>query len=333
MKEQVLVTGAGGFIGSHLVEELVRRGHRVRAFVRYNSSNSWGWLDHASREIRDSLEVVAGDVRDPASVREAVRGCRSIFHLAAVISIPYSYRAPDSYVETNIRGTLNILEAAREYGAERVVQTSTSEVYGTARFVPIPEDHPLQPQSPYAASKVGADQLALSFHRSFGLPVSVVRPFNTYGPRQSARAIIPVVIVQIASGKRTIRLGNLHPTRDFNHVRDTVSGFIAAAESDRSVGEVINLGSGHEITIGDTVRLISEVMGAHVEVEVEEARLRPRGSEVERLLADNSKARRLLGWEPSYAGKEGFRRGVAETVAWFDSPGVRERYKPDLYTI
>jgi dTDP-glucose 4,6-dehydratase len=329
----VLVTGAGGFIGSHLVEELVRRGISVRAFVRYNSQNSWGWLDHSPPEIRKSLEVVAGDIRDPALVREAVRGCRTVFHLAAVISIPYSYHAADSCLETNIRGTLNVLEAGRECGVGRVIQTSTSEVYGTARYVPIPEEHPLQPQSPYAATKIGADQLALSFHRSFGLPVSVVRPFNTYGPRQSARAIIPAIIVQIANGSRTLRLGNLHPTRDFSHVADTARGFLAAAESPAAVGEVFNLGSGHEISIGETARLIAEVMGAEVDIVVEESRLRPEGSEVERLLADNSKARRLLGWEPSFAGREGFRRGLSETVEWFSRGGFLARYKSEIYNI
>ena len=330
---KILVTGADGFIGSHLVEELVRRGHRVRAFVMYNSFNSWGWLDHSPAEIRNSLEIFAGDIRDPHGVREAMKGCGAVMHLAALIGIPYSYHSPDTYVDTNVKGTLNVVQAARELGVEKVIHTSTSEVYGTARFVPITEEHPLQGQSPYSASKIGADQMALSFFASFGTPVTVVRPFNTYGPRQSARAVIPTVITQIAGGARVLRLGALHPTRDFNYVQDTVQGFIAAAEAEQGVGEVVNIGSNFEISIGDTVRLIAEAMGAEVEIETEEVRLRPEKSEVERLWADNAKAKALFGWEPRYGGREGLKRGLAETAAWFADPANLRYYKTDLYAV
>ncbi|GGJ11328.1 NAD-dependent dehydratase [Alicyclobacillus cellulosilyticus] len=333
MGKKVLVTGADGFIGSHLAEELVRRGCDVRAFVFYNSFNSWGWLDESPPEIRKELEIFAGDVRDPHGVRQAVQGCDVVFHLAALISIPYSYHSPDTYVDTNVKGTLNVVQAARDYGATRVIHTSTSEVYGTAKFVPITEDHPLQGQSPYAASKIGADQMAMSFYRSFGTPVTIVRPFNTYGPRQSARAVIPSIITQIAAGKRSLRLGSLHPTRDFNYVKDTVRGFIAAAESEAAVGEVFNIGSNFEISIGDTVSLIAEIMGVEVKVDTDEQRVRPVKSEVERLWADNTKARQVLGWEPEYAGRDGFRRGLAETVDWFTHPENLRRYKAELYNI
>lgn len=330
---KILVTGADGFIGSHLTEELVRQGYDVRAFVMYNSFNSWGWLDSSPEEIRKELDVFAGDIRDPHGVREAMKGCDCVLHLAALIAIPYSYHSPDTYVDTNIKGTLNIVQAARELGIVKVVHTSTSEVYGTARFVPITEEHPLQGQSPYSASKIGADQIAMSFYSSFETPVAVVRPFNTYGPRQSARAVIPTIITQIANGVRKLKLGSLHPTRDFNYVADTVAGFIAAAESDNGVGEVINIGSNYEISIGDTVRLISEVMGVEVEIETEDVRLRPDKSEVERLWADNSKAKRLLGWEPRYAGLEGLRRGLGETVKWFADPDNLKLYKAHLYNV
>ena len=264
--KKIIVTGADGFIGSHLTEELIRRGHQVRAFVLYNSFNSWGWLDRLEPEIVNGLDVFAGDVRDPHGVKKALQGCDLVFHLAALIAIPYSYHSPDTYIDTNVKGTLNIVQAARELDIGKVVHTSTSEVYGTARFVPITEDHPLQGQSPYAASKIGADQLALSFYHSFGTPVAVIRPFNTYGPRQSARAVIPTIITQIAAGERTIKLGSLHPTRDFNYVQDTVRAFIAVAESEESVGEVINAGSNFEVSIGDTAKLIGEVMGVSLEI-------------------------------------------------------------------
>lgn len=330
---KVLVTGADGFIGSHLVETLVRLGHDVRAFVLYNSFNSWGWLDHAAPEIRESLDVFAGDVRDPHGVMTAMRGREAVLHLAALVAIPYSYHSPDTYVDTNVKGTLNVLQGARLLEGIKVIHTSTSEVYGTARFVPITEEHPLQGQSPYSASKIGADQLAHSFHASFGVPVTTLRPFNTYGPRQSARAVIPTIITQIASGARRIKLGALHPTRDFSYVNDTVAGFVAALTSDAGVGEVVNLGSNFELSIGATAEAVARVMGVSIELECDEARLRPQGSEVERLLADNGKARRLFSWAPQYAGLEGFERGLRETVAWFREPSNLAAYKPGRYNI
>lgn len=331
--KKILVTGADGFIGSHLTEALVRMGCDVRAFVLYNSFNSWGWLDKSDKDIRDALDVFPGDVRDPHGVKTAMAGCDVVFHLAALIAIPYSYHSPDTYVDTNVKGTLNIVQAARELGVEKVVQTSTSEVYGTAQFVPITEEHPLQGQSPYSATKIGADQMALSFHAAFETPVAVIRPFNTYGPRQSARAVIPTVITQIASGVKTLKLGSLHPTRDFNYVDDTVNGFLAVAESDRSVGEVINVGSGFEITIGDTVKLIAEVMGADVEIMTDQQRIRPEKSEVERLCADRSKAEELTGWQPEYAGRNGLAQGLKKTVDWFADPENIGGYKTGIYNI
>jgi len=331
--KKILVTGADGFIGSHLVEELVRRGHDVRAFVLYNSFNSWGWLDHSAPEIRKFLDVFAGDVRDPYGVKTAINGCDIVLHLAALIAIPYSYHSPDTYVDTNVKGTLNVVQAARELGVEKVVHTSTSEVYGTARFVPITEEHPLQGQSPYSASKIGADQIAMSFFTSFSTPVSIIRPFNTYGPRQSARAVIPTIITQIASGARKIKLGSLHPTRDFNYVSDTVSGFIAVAESDRSTGEVINIGSNYEISIGETVAMIADIMNVSVEIETDDIRLRPDKSEVERLWADNRKALGVTDWKPAYADRDGLRRGLAETIEWFTKPENLACYKADRYNI
>ena len=329
----VLVTGADGFIGSHLVESLVRQGYKVRAFVLYNSFGTWGWLDRCSSDIKGLFEIFIGDIRDPNGVREAMKGCDAVLHLAALIAIPFSYHSPDTYVDTNIKGTLNILQAARELGIKRVIHTSTSEVYGTALFVPITEQHPLQGQSPYSATKIAADQLAYSFYASFGLPVSIVRPFNTYGPRQSARAVIPTIITQIANGKRLIKLGAISPTRDFNYVQDTVAGFIAALNSEKGMGEVINLGSNFEISIGDTVDLIAEVMNVEVEIISDEARFRPKDSEVERLWADNSKAQHLLGWQPKYAGREGFKRGLIESVEWFTKPENLLCYKAEIYNI
>jgi len=330
---KILVTGADGFIGSHLTEELVRTGHDVRAFVYYNSFNSWGWLDHAEPAIRDGLDVFAGDIRDPHGVREAMKGCDVVLHLAALIAIPYSYHSPHSYVDTNVKGTLNVVQAARDLGVAKVVHTSTSEVYGTARFVPITEDHPLQGQSPYSATKIGADQVALSFHTSFETPVAVLRPFNTYGPRQSARAVIPTIITQIASGRSELELGALTPTRDFSFVQDTVRAFLAVAASDRTVGEVVNSGSGFEISIGDTAALIAEVMGAEVSVTADDARIRPEKSEVNRLFAGTAKITELTGWTPRYGGLEGFRRGLAETAAWFRDPAHLACYKADRYNI
>ncbi|MFH1886747.1 MAG: NAD-dependent 4,6-dehydratase LegB [Pseudomonadota bacterium] len=331
--KKVLVTGADGFIGSHLTEELVRRGANVRAFVLYNSFNSWGWLDASPREITDHLDIFTGDVRDPYGVKAAMAGVDVVLHLAALISIPYSYHSPETFVDTNVKGTLNVVQAARELAVEKVVVTSTSEVYGTARFVPITEEHPLKGQSPYSASKIAADQMALSFHYAFGTPVAVIRPFNTSGPRQSARAVIPTIITQIASGTRNLRLGALSPTRDFNFVKDVAAGFIAVAESEKTVGEVVNVGSDFEVSIGDTVRHIADLMKAEVEIETDEARLRPAKSEVERLWADNAKVRRLTGWEPAYAGLDGFKRGLAETIEWFSRPENLQGYKPHLYNI
>jgi NAD dependent epimerase/dehydratase len=331
--KKVLVTGADGFIGSHLTEHLVEMGVNVRAFVLYNSFNSWGWLDEADPAIRRSLDVFAGDVRDPHGVRQAMRGCDVVLHLAALIAIPYSYHSPDTYVDTNVKGTLNIVQAARELGVERVVHTSTSEVYGTARSVPITEEHPLQGQSPYSASKIGADQIASSFFLSFQTPVTVIRPFNTCGPRQSARAVIPTIITQIASGMKCIRLGATHPTRDFNFVRDTIRGFVSIAECDAAVGKVINVGSNYEVSIGDTARMIADLMASEVEIVSDDQRMRPALSEVERLWADNSRARELAGWTPEYAGQEGLRRGLRETIDWFTRPDNLKRYKADVYNV
>ena len=332
-KTKVLVTGSDGFIGSHLTEALVRLGYQVRAFVMYNSFNSWGWLDQAAPEIKENFEVFAGDIRDPNGVRQAMRGCDKVLHLAALIAIPYSYHSPDTYIDTNVKGTLNILQAARDLGVARIVHTSTSEVYGTARFVPITEEHPLQGQSPYSASKIGADQLAYSFYASFGTPVVIARPFNTYGPRQSGRAVIPTIITQIASGVREIRLGAVSPTRDFNYVEDTVAAFIAAMESEGGLGEGVNFGSNFEISIGDTVALISEVMGRDITVVTDEQRLRPVNSEVERLWADNRKAKELFGWSPTHAGRDGLKRGLTKTVAWLSERTNLARYKADIYNL
>ena len=330
---KILITGSDGFIGSHLTETLVRAGHSVRAFVMYNSFNSWGWLDQSPTDIRDNLDVFAGDIRDPHGVKTAMKGCESVLHLAALIAIPYSYHSPDTYIDTNIKGTLNVLQAARELSVKRVVHTSTSEVYGSARFVPITENHPLQGQSPYSATKIAADQLAYSFYASFGLPVTIARPFNTYGPRQSARAVIPTIITQIANGKKQIKLGAVSPTRDFNFVHDTVAGFIAAMKSDKGLGEVINFGSNFEISIGDTAQLIAEAMNCKIEIITDEARLRPENSEVERLWADNSKAKTLFGWQPNYGGRDGFKRGIAETAQWFARPENLRGYKADIYNL
>jgi NAD dependent epimerase/dehydratase len=331
--KKVLITGAGGFIGSHITEELVRIGCNVRAFVFYNSYNSWEWLDHAPQAIKDSLDMFSGDIRDPHGVKQAMEGCDIVFHLAALIAIPYSYHSPDTYVETNIKGTLNVLQTARELGVEKVIHTSTSEVYGTAQFVPITEDHPLQGQSPYSATKIAADQLAMSFYYSFDTPVTIIRPFNTYGPRQSARAVIPTVISQIASGKRNIKLGALHPTRDFNYIKDTVEGFIAGATSQDAIGEIINIGSNYEISILDTVKCIADIMNVEIEIETEEERIRPEKSEVERLFADNTKAKQLLNWEPKYGGIDGLKKGLTETIEWFANPDNLRLYKAGMYNI
>ena len=333
IKPKILLTGAEGFIGSHLTEALVRDGYKVRAFIQYNSFNSWGWLDQCAPDVKDQFEIFAGDVRDPHGIKEAMKDCEAVIHLAALISIPYSYHSPGAYVDTNVMGTLNVLQAARELDIKRFIHTSTSEVYGTARFVPITEDHPLQGQSPYSATKIAADQLAYSYYSSFGLPVVIARPFNTYGPRQSARAVIPTIITQIANGRKKIKLGALSPTRDFNYVADTVNGFIAALKSERGVGEVINIGSNFEISIGEAAYAIAEVMGSSIEIVTDEQRFRPETSEVERLLASNIKARDLLGWEPNFAGREGFLRGIRKTVDWFCEPCNLAAYKSNIYNL
>ena len=330
---RILVTGADGFIGSHLVEALVREGHAVRAFVFYNSFNSRGWLDYASPEVAGNFEVVAGDIRDPHGVYQAMRNCGVVMHLAALIGIPFSYHSPDTYVETNIRGTLNALQAARDLDVGRIICTSTSEVYGTARFVPITEEHSLNAQSPYAATKIAADQLALSFHQSFDLPVAILRPFNTYGPRQSARAVIPAIIGQVGAGQRKLKLGALHPTRDFTYVGDTARGFIQAAGCDDAIGQVTNIGSGFEISIGDTAALIAESMGAEVEMVSDSERIRPANSEVERLWAATAKAERSFGWNPEFGGLGGFKRGLVKTIEWFTDPANRPRYDATKYNI
>ncbi len=327
MMEKILVTGADGFIGSHLTEELVRRGYRVRAFVFYNSFGSWGWLDTFPKEILDETEIFQGDIRDPNGVREAMKDADAVFHLAALIAIPFSYHSPDAYVDTNIKGTLNVLQAARALGTGRVLVTSTSEVYGTARYVPIDEDHPYQGQSPYSATKIGADRLAESFYRSFDLPVTRVRPFNTYGPRQSARAVIPTIITQLLSGKEEIKLGALTPTRDFNYVKDTANGFIEIYRSDRTVGEEINIATQNEISIGQLAQEIISQINPDARIVCDEQRLRPEKSEVNRLLGSNAKIKELTAWGPGYTLKE----GLAETIAF-----LREnlgRYKADIYNI
>ena len=332
-KLKVLITGADGFIGSHLTEALVRDGYEVKAFVQYNSFNSWGWLDECADDVRGKFETFSGDIRDPHGVKEAVRGCDSIIHLAALIAIPFSYHSPDTYIDTNIKGTLNILQAAKECDIKRVIHTSTSEVYGTAQYVPINESHPIVGQSPYSASKIGADQIAYSFYSSFNLPIVTVRPFNTYGPRQSARAVIPTIITQLASNNCDLRLGATHPTRDFSFVLDTVSGFIKILNSDVGIGEVVNLGSGFEISIKETAELMASIMGVPINFISEDIRQRPKNSEVERLWADNSKAKKMFGWEPRYAGIEGFREGLIQTIEWFRDKKNLSKYKVDIYNL
>lgn len=325
--KKVLVTGADGFIGSHLTEALLEKGYQVKAFTYYNSFNSWGWLDSLPKEKLNEIEMFSGDIRDPNGVREAMRGVEGVFHLAALIAIPFSYHSPDSYVDTNIKGTLNVLQAARELGTERIMITSTSEVYGTAQYVPIDEKHPFQGQSPYSATKIGADRLAESFYRSFNLPISIVRPFNTYGPRQSARAVIPTIITQLLSGKEEIKLGSLSPTRDFNYVKDTVAGFIAIAESDKTIGEEINIATQKEISIGELATEIIRQINPNAHIVCEKQRLRPEKSEVNRLLGNNEKIRNLTEWEPNYS----LQQGIEETICWMRR--YLNRYKIDIYNI
>lgn len=325
--KNVLVTGADGFIGSHLVEHLLEKGYGVKAFVYYNSFGSWGWLDTLPQEKLSEIEIFAGDIRDPNGVRTAMKGVDWIFHLAALIAIPFSYHSPDSYVDTNIKGTLNVLQAVKDLGTEKLMVTSTSEVYGTAQYVPIDEKHPLQGQSPYSATKIGADRLAESFYRSFNLPVAIVRPFNTYGPRQSARAVIPTIISQLLAGKEEIRLGSLMPTRDFNYVKDTAAGFLAVAESDRTVGQEINIATGQEISVGELAETIIGQINPKARIICDEQRLRPEKSEVNRLLGSNAKLKELTDWEQRYT----FEEGIAETTRWMR--GNLGRYKTDIYNV
>lgn len=325
--KKVLVTGADGFIGSHLTERLLDAGYDVKAFAYYNSFNTWGWLDSLPAEKLKEIEVFTGDIRDPNGVRQAVKGVDGVFHLAALIAIPFSYHSPDSYVDTNIKGTLNVLQAARDYNLERVLVTSTSEVYGTAQYVPIDEKHPYQGQSPYSATKIGADRLAESFYRSFELPVSIVRPFNTFGPRQSARAVIPTIISQLLAGKEQIKLGSLTPTRDFNYVKDTANGFLAIARSDKTIGEEMNIATGQEISIGDLAKEIIGQINPRAQIVCEEERLRPEKSEVNRLLGSNEKIKRLTDWKPEYT----FAQGISETIGWMREH--MDAYKPDIYNV
>lgn len=327
--KKVLVTGADGFIGSHLVEALLGEGCRVKAFVYYNSFNSWGWLDTFSKDKLKDIEIFAGDIRDPNGVREAVKGVDIVFHLAALIGIPFSYHSPDSYIDTNIKGTLNVLQACRDYAIERVIVTSTSEVYGTAQYVPIDEKHPLQGQSPYSASKIGADRIAESFYRSFGSPVVIARPFNTYGPRQSARAVIPTIIIQLLNNKKEIHLGALHPTRDLNYVSDICRGFISLAGCNEAVGKEINIGSGTEISVGDLAEELIKLTDSDARIVSEEQRKRPEKSEVERLLCDNGLIQKLTGWNPEVSLKEGLER----TIAWLRDKDNLNRYKWDIYNV
>jgi len=329
LNKKILVTGADGFIGSHLTEELIRRGHDVRGFIFYNSFNSWGWLDYSEKEIKRNLDIFAGDIRDPHGVHQAMKDCDIVFHLAALIGIPYSYHSPDTYVDTNIKGTLNILQAAQALGIAKVLHTSTSEVYGTARFVPITEEHPLQGQSPYSATKIGADKMAESFYRSFNTPVTIVRPFNTYGPRQSARAVIPTIITQLLNGATEIKLGHIHPTRDFNFVKDTVAGFIAIAETPATIGEEINIASGQEISIGQLASEIINQINPAARIISEDIRMRPEKSEVERLLGSNEKIRRLTGWQPEYS----LQKGIHEAIEWFKDTENLQRYKWNTYNV
>ena len=329
---KLIITGADGFIGSHLTEKLVLSGYEVKAFVQYNSMGTAGWLDNCPEQIKGKFEIVSGDIRDPNGIKNAMKGCDTVLHLAALIAIPFSYQSPDSYVDTNIKGTLNVLQSARDLDIS-VIQTSTSEVYGTALYVPIDEKHPLRGQSPYSATKIAADQLAFSFFTSFELPVTILRPFNTYGPRQSARAVIPTIISQIASGSAKINLGSLHPTRDFNFVEDTVEGFIKSINNKKAVGRTINIASNFEISIGEILKLIASLMGEELSIEIEEQRLRPQNSEVERLWGENKKALELLDWSPKYSGVDGLEKGLRKTIEWFSKDENLSFYKPQRYIL
>ncbi|MCK5050764.1 MAG: NAD-dependent 4,6-dehydratase LegB [Candidatus Cloacimonetes bacterium] len=325
----ILVTGADGFIGSHLTEELVRQGYNVKAFVYYNSFNSWGWLDTLPEDIKSKIEIFSGDIRDPNGVRIAMEGCDTVFHLAALIAIPFSYHSPDSYVDTNIKGTLNVLQAAKLLNTERVLVTSTSEVYGTAQFVPITEEHPFQGQSPYSATKIGADRLAESFYRSFDLSVTIVRPFNTYGPRQSARAVIPTIITQLQNGFEEIKLGDLTPTRDFSYVKDTANGFIEIAKSDKTIGQEINIATQSEISIGDLATEIIHQINPKAKIICDQQRIRPEKSEVNRLFGSNEKLKRLTDWVQQYS----LEKGLKETIEWFSKEENLRKYKASIYNV
>ncbi|MCK5312547.1 MAG: NAD-dependent 4,6-dehydratase LegB [Desulfobacteraceae bacterium] len=331
--KKILITGSDGFIGSHLTEKLIKKGYDVKAFVYYNSFNSWGWLDYLSEKTKNNMEIFAGDIRDPFGINTAMKGCDVVFHLAALIAIPYSYHSPATYIDTNINGTLNVMQAAKEHSIDKIVHTSTSEVYGTAQFIPITEEHPLQGQSPYSASKIGADQIAFSFFSSFDVPVATIRPFNTYGPRQSLRAVIPTIITQIATGNRQIKLGAISPTRDFNFVDDIIDAFIKIAESDETSGKTFNAGSNFEISIGDTAKYIAQLMDKEIEIISEEERLRPDKSEVNRLWADNTKIKKQTGWNPKYAGINGFKKGLEHCINWYTDPENLSMFKTGIYNI
>lgn len=327
--KKVLVTGADGFIGSHLTEVLLEQGYDVKAFAYYNSFNTWGWLDSLDKNKLKEIEVFTGDIRDPNGVKEAMKGVDEVFHLAALIAIPFSYHSPDSYVDTNIKGTLNVLQAARDLGTSRILVTSTSEVYGTAQYVPIDEKHPFQGQSPYSATKIGADRIAESFYRSFNMPLTIVRPFNTYGPRQSARAVIPTIITQLLSGKTELKLGALSPTRDFNFVKDTANGFVEISKSEKTIGEEINIATQQEISIGEFAEEMIRQINPNAKILCDEQRIRPEKSEVNRLLGANEKIKRLTNWSPKYT----FEQGIAETIEWFKKPENLAKYKADIYNI
>ena len=331
--KSVFITGADGFIGSHLCELMVQEGYDVKALAIYNSLNSHGWLDTIPKEIKNNIDIISGDVRDKEIIKYAMKGSSSVLHLASLIAIPYSYLSPSSYIETNIIGTYNVLQAARDLGISKIVHTSTSEVYGTAEYVPIDEKHKLEGQSPYAASKIGADQIAVSFNKSYEMPISIIRPFNTYGPRQSSRAIIPTIITQILNGNKKIKIGNVSPTRDFTFVSDTVNGFKLSLESELTIGEVVNLGSNFEVTIEETFNLIKGIFKSDVELVTSQKRIRPKNSEVERLLSCNLKAKKLMSWEPKFGDIDGFQKGLKETIDWFSEKDNLRFYEKDNYVI
>ena len=330
--KKIFLTGADGFIGSHILESLVKKNYKVKALVYYNSFNSYGWIDKIEPKIKKKIEIISGDIRDSKIIRDNIKGCEQIIHLAALIGIPYSYHSPKSYVDTNVQGTLNILQAGQDLNIKKIIHTSTSEVYGTPQYLPIDEKHPVNGQSPYAASKIGADQLALSFYQSFGTPVSIIRPFNTYGPRQSARAIIPTIILQILNGKKKIRLGNLYSTRDLTFIDDTVEGFLKIIKKNTS-GEIINLGTGYDVSILDLVKIISKEMSTKVEIITDKKRIRPKKSEIEKLKANNKKAKKVLGWRPKMFNRSGLIKGISRTIDWFSKKENLKNYKPEIYNI